>query len=59
MPRRGSKHHLAKLTEEQVLQIREKYAAGGTSHWKLAMEYGIDGVNTIGKILRRETWTHI
>lgn len=59
MPKRGSQHHLAKLTEEQVLKIREEYAAGGTSHWKLALKYNIDGSNTIGRILRRETWTHI
>lgn len=59
MPRRGSLHHLAKLTEEQVLAIREEYATGKTSHWKLALKYDIDGTNTIGRIIRRETWTHI
>jgi hypothetical protein len=55
----GSRHHKAKLTEKQVIEMREKYAAGGTSYWKLAMEYDIDSGNTIGQIIRRRTWTHI
>lgn len=59
MPRRGSLHHKAKLTEAQVQEIRAKYATGNTSHWKLAMEYDIDSTDTIGRIIRRETWTHI
>lgn len=59
MPRRGSLHHKAKLTETQVKAIREEYATGKTSHWKLAMKYDIDSPHTIGAIIRRETWTHI
>jgi hypothetical protein len=59
MPRRGSQHHLAKLTETQVKEIREKYAAGGTSYWKLALEYDINSTDTIMKIVRRQTWTHV
>lgn len=59
MPKRGSLHHKAKLTETQVREIREKYAAGNTSYWKLAMEYDIDSSDTIGRIVRRLTWTHI
>jgi hypothetical protein len=59
MPKRGALHHNAKLTENQVQAIREEYATGTTSHWKLAMKYDIDSSDTIGRIIRRETWTHI
>lgn len=58
-PKKGSLHHNAKLTEQQVLEIREKYAAGGVSYWKLAMEYDINSTDTIGRIINRQTWTHI
>lgn len=58
MPKRGSLHHLAKLDEELVRDIRKEYAEGGTSHVKLAVKYDL-GVSTIGKMLRRETWTHV
>lgn len=57
--KRGSLHHKAKLTEAQVREIREKYAAGGTSYWKLAFEYGIDSTDTIRRIIVRKTWTHV
>ncbi len=59
MPRRGSLHHKAKLTENQVREIRAKYATGKTSHWKLAMEYDLDSARTIACIVQRKTWTHI
>jgi hypothetical protein len=59
MARKGSLHHKAKLTEADVREIRKKYAAGNTSYWKLAMEYGIDSTDTIGKIIRGTAWTHV
>lgn len=59
MPRRGERHHNAKLTDAKVLAMREEYATGKTSHWKLAMKYDIESADTIGRIIRRETWTHI
>lgn len=59
MPKRGSLHHKAKLTEDKVRAIRKEYAAGGTSHFKLAMKYDIDSTDTIGKIIRRTAWTHV
>jgi hypothetical protein len=59
MPKKGSLHHNAKLTEDDVRDIRRRYAEGGTSHFKLAQEYDIDSTDTIGRIIRRQTWTHI
>jgi len=48
----------AKLTAEQVLEIRDKYAKGGISHRKLAEEYKISQQN-ISRILTRKLWSHI
>ena len=45
------------LTEEAVLSIRNKYAAGATQS-ALGQEYGVSATN-IGYVVRRETWSHI
>lgn len=37
----GEKHHQAKLKNEQVIDIRAKYAAGQISLSRLATEYGV------------------
>jgi hypothetical protein len=52
---RGEKQHFSKLTELQVVEIREK------THLKthqLALEYCVD-VSTIRKIISRRIWKHI
>jgi len=54
-PMRGEKHGMTKLTEHQVREIRKRYAAGGTSHSKLAKEYKMSKVQ-IGRIIRRQRW---
>lgn len=55
---RGEKQHLSKLTEKQVLEIREKYSQGKTTQKKLGDEYGVHN-SIIGDIVRYEIWTHI
>lgn len=55
---KGEKSLLSKLTESQVIEIREKYALGGISHKKLGREYGVTG-NAIMYIVRGISWTHI
>ena len=37
----GEKHPMCKLTDKQVIEIRERYAAGGISQCALADEYGV------------------
>ena len=47
-----------KLTEEQVLCIRQKYKEGSNSYAMLAQEYGVTKAN-IRAIIERRTWTHL
>ena len=54
----GEENPFSKLTNEIVLEIREKYAKGDTSHKKLAKEYNI-GKTTVSHIVKRESWKHI
>lgn len=48
----------AKLTEEQVRQMRVEYAAGGISQPGLARAYGMSQAN-ISSILLCKTWRHV
>lgn len=48
----------AKLTSEQVLEIRRRYATGYVSTVELAKEYGI-GITTVAHIIHRRTWRHV
>lgn len=52
---RRERNGRAKLTEDQVAAIRERYAAGGTSHRALAAEYGVHH-ETIRAALTGRTW---
>jgi DNA invertase Pin-like site-specific DNA recombinase len=45
----------AKLTIEQVREIRKRYAEGDISQDKLAKEYNVT-LLTIGNIIRGKTW---
>lgn len=53
----GEKHQHAKLNESHVAKIRKR-AAQGEIYKVIANDYGVCEA-TIGKIVRRETWTHI
>ena len=53
----GETQGLHKLTEEQIREIRARYAAGEYQR-SLALEYGVHFTN-IGYIVRRETWAHV
>jgi hypothetical protein len=55
---KGEKHPSSKLTEDDVREIRIKYANGGVSQRQLALEYGITKTN-IGTIILRKSWSHI
>jgi hypothetical protein len=53
----GMKNGLSKLTDQQVIQIRES-AAMGASFRALAMRHGVDERN-IARIVRRKRWQHL
>lgn len=61
-PRRRAKpgisHPNAKLTEDQVRQIRQRYAAGNVTYDQLSEEFGVSP-ETIRFIVVRRTWMHL
>jgi hypothetical protein len=57
-PARGHLSATAKLTEEQVREIRRRHAAGGTSYPRLAAEFGVHPQN-IGRVVRREGYANV
>lgn len=56
---KGSAHKLAKLTEEQVRDIRRRFVPGkyGDSA-RAAREFGLSKT-TVAQLLRGETWSHV
>ena len=55
----GSKNPFAKLTEEQVQAIRERYAAGGVTQTALAKEHGVSQAHVSDVCTgRRGGWAH-
>ena len=57
-PQWGESHWDSKLTESEVLEIRSFYSIGNYRHKDLAEMFNISK-ETIGNIVRRETWRHI
>jgi hypothetical protein len=55
---RGSNCPSAKLTEEKVIEIRRRYAAGEMDQAALAWEYGV-GLATICEAISGKTWGHV
>lgn len=56
--RRGRANHAAKVTEDQVIEIRQMWDSGNYRLKDIAIRYGIS-VPSTHKIARRETWTHV
>lgn len=54
----GEAHHKARLTEEKVRSIRERFAAGSITKADLAREHGVTP-QSIGAVIARTTWTHV
>ncbi len=57
-PVMGSKHGRSKLTESDVLTIRDLHKRKIYSNIKIAEIFGISA-NYIGEIIRRDKWKHI
>jgi group I intron endonuclease len=56
--KKGSKHPKAKLTEEQVIEIRTNNNNKRDYSLKTSIKYNVSW-HTINYILKRKTWTHI
>lgn len=56
--RRGETHGCAKLTGDQVVEIRRRHASGSATITDLSQEFGVS-VSTASAIVRRVTWGHI
>ena len=54
----GEKNGKAKLTETQVLSIREKYATGEYTQPELGKEFNVSLI-TVSRILNKKAWKHI
>lgn len=54
---RGERHHASKLTEDDVREIRRRFAQGETQT-AIAADYGVSGVN-VGSIVRRAIWREV
>jgi hypothetical protein len=54
----GDKNFAAKLSEQDVLNIRYQYISSKISQYKLAEHYGVTR-STISAILTRRSWQHI
>lgn len=57
-PPKGEKHSQAKLKEEQVRDIRARYAAGGITQRELAKRYKVSQ-SLINAILNHQLWGHL
>lgn len=55
---KGSKNHMATLTEEDVIKIRELYETGKYRYKDIAEMFNV-GYNVVGYIIRKQTWRHI
>lgn len=55
---KGSGNKLAKLTEEQVIELRKERETHKTTYKKLAEKYKI-GITLVGYIVNRKTWRHV
>ncbi|AFH22805.1 hypothetical protein OSG_eHP35_00105 [environmental Halophage eHP-35] len=54
---KGEKHHQSKLTKEEVVEIREKYATENYQFQELAEEYDVNRPQ-IGHIIAGRKWKH-
>lgn len=55
--KKGEQMHSAKITAEQVREIRRRYAAGGVTLQELNDEYGLS--SQASAIVSRRTWKHV
>jgi len=55
---KGERHGNAKLTDEIVMEAKNRYAQGNITYAQLASEYGVSQ-GVIGRAIKGDTWKHI
>lgn len=55
---RGDAAHASRLTSEQVLVIRKRFADGGITKAQLGRDYGVTA-EAIGHVILRRSWQHL
>jgi hypothetical protein len=55
---RGEAHGMARLTADQVVQVRAAYEAGGVLQRELAVRFGVS-TSAIGLVVNRKNWSHL
>jgi len=55
---KGIAHSRAKLTEDDVREVRRLYATGKFTQQELALKFGVSQM-TISNIVRRKLWKHV
>lgn len=56
--KRGAENYYAKLTDDNVREIRARYASGEETQTALAKRFGVSSMN-VSNICRRKKWAHI
>lgn len=56
---KGEQNGCAKLTEQDVRDIRTTHAAGGISYGELARRYNLRASETVRMLCQRRTWKHV
>lgn len=54
----GTRHHMAKLNDDSVREIRRLYASGAIDQYCLAIIFDTDQ-SEISRIVNRKTWKHV
>lgn len=54
---RGENHYMTKLTNKDVINIRNIYASGKIRQFEIANKYSISS-SLLNNILKRKSWTH-
>lgn len=54
----GEKNGFRKLTDAQVIEIREKYVKGRITQKEIAAEYGVT-YSTVSLVVNNKSWKHI
>lgn len=58
IPMRGELNGRVKLTEEKVIEIKQRYNTGNVSYRILANEYNVDKA-LIARIIKGKSWPHV